>query len=151
MSRQQPNGNLVFGSYLVDPYCLGLKNTYCNADISPQLFHQEYLPAALGDAKAISISPALAHEIIYGSIDYAAQFGFRPHSDFGLSRQVLDPEDHHPRTGAVGFGYGGKPLYVSGPDDNVEAILRQLARTAGEGNFDYVVLFPDAASEDWEE
>ena len=96
----------------------------------------------LGEAKPVSISPALAHEIIYGGIDYAAQFGFRPHSDFRRSRHVLDPEELHPRTGAVEFGYEGKPLYVAGPDDNVQAILRQLARTAGEGNFDYVVLVP---------
>jgi len=26
--RRQPNGNIVFGNYLVDLYCLGLKDTY---------------------------------------------------------------------------------------------------------------------------
>ena len=46
----------------------------------------------------------------------------------------------HPRSGKVKFGKDGKPLFISGPYDNAEAIVRQLARTAGEGNFDYVMM-----------
>jgi len=152
VARRQPNGNLVFGTYLVDRYCLGLKNTYCDADMPEDEFRQEYLPAVVGDSELTSISPALAHEIIYGGIAYAARFGFRPHPDFARSRHVLDPEEAHPHTGAVEFGYDqGKPLYVAGPYDNVEAVLRQLSRTAGEGNYDYVLMFPDPPSVEWEE
>ncbi|MCG2770130.1 MAG: hypothetical protein L6435_17420 [Anaerolineae bacterium] len=138
IARSQPDGNIVFGNYLVDYYCLGLKNTFCNADIPPREFHHRYLARFFREAAPFSISPALAHEIIYGGIEYAAQFGFRPHRDFHLSRYVLDPPELHPRTGAVKFGKDGKPFYVSGPDDNVEAIMRQLTRGAGEGNFHYV-------------
>ncbi len=64
-------------------------------------------------------------------IEYAAQFGFQPHRDFKLAQNVLDPPDAHPRTGKVEFGKDGKPFYIAGPHDNVNAILRQLARTAG--------------------
>jgi hypothetical protein len=34
ISRRQPDGNLLFGVYLVDILCLGVKNTFCNADFS---------------------------------------------------------------------------------------------------------------------
>ena len=30
ISRRQPDGNLAFGIFLVDIFCLGLKNTFCN-------------------------------------------------------------------------------------------------------------------------
>jgi hypothetical protein len=139
IARRQPDGNIVFGNYLVDTYCLGLKNTYCNADVPPGEFRRDYLPKMFRAGPPVDISPALAHEIIYGGIEYAAQFGFHPHADFELSRFVLDPPDVHPRTGAVEFGHNGKPFYVEGPYDNTDAILRQLARTAGEGNFDYLM------------
>jgi hypothetical protein len=139
IARLQPDGNLVFGNYLVDTYCLGLKDTYCNADVPPGQFRRDYLPKIFPADPPVDISPALAHEIIYGGIEYAAQFGFHPHADFRLSRYILDPPDLHPRTGEVEFGHDGKPLYVEGPHDNTNAILRQLARTAGEGNFDYLV------------
>lgn len=139
IARRQPDSNIVFGTYMVDYYCLGLKDTYCNADVPPGRFRREYLPKIFGAAPPVSISPALAHEIIYGGIEYAAQFDFQPHADFKLSRYILDPPDLHPRTGVVEFGHDGQPLYIEGPHDNAEAILRRLARTAGEGNFHYLM------------
>lgn len=139
VARRQPSGDLVFGNYLVDYYCLGLKDTYCNADIPPGRFRHEFMPQIFGSGAPVSISPALAHEIVYGGIEYAAQFGFRPHRDFKLSQHVLDPPEAHPRTGMVEFGKDGEPFYVSGPYDNADAIIRQLTRTAGEGNFHFLM------------
>jgi hypothetical protein len=139
IARRQPDGNIVFGNYLVDYYCLGLKDTYYNADVPPDQFRRDYLPKMFRTGPPVDISPALAHEIIYGGIEYSAQFGFHPHADFKRSQYVLDPPHLHPRTGAVEFGRDGKPFYIEGPYDNTDAILRQLARTAGEGNFHYLM------------
>lgn len=139
IARRQPDENLVFGNYLVDYYCLGVKNTYCNANVPPSRFHQEYLPRLFSGEPPVKISPALAHEVIYGSIEYAAQFGFQPHRDFKVSQDVLDPPDLHPRSGTMKFGKDGKPFYVAGPHDNAHAILTRLSRAAGEGNFHYLI------------
>jgi len=140
IARRQPDESLTFGTYLVDYYCLGLKNTFCNANIPSGEFYRDYLPRIFHDNSPIQISPALAHELIYGGIGYAAQFGFKPHRDFRLSQYILDPPDLYPGSGMVEFGKDGKPFFVAGPHDNVQAIMRQLARTAGEGNFDYLAF-----------
>ena len=140
VARRQPNGNIVFGNYLVDYYCLGLKNTFWDVDVPQGEFDQYYVATIIASAGSpISISTALAHEIVHGGIEYAAQFGFRPQRDFALSRYVLDPPDKHPRSGEVEFGKDGKPFYVSGPHDNVDAIMRQLTRTVGEDNFHFMI------------
>jgi len=139
VARRQPNGNVVFGAYMVDRYCLGLKNTFCDADIPISEFQNVLLSKVLSGMPAVEISAELAHEIIYGGIEYAREIGFRPHRDFKRSRYVLDPPDAHPRTGQVEFGKDGKPLYIQGPHDNVQAILRQLDRAVGEGNYHYLV------------
>ncbi|HEY4724106.1 MAG TPA: hypothetical protein VII92_19785, partial [Anaerolineae bacterium] len=81
LARRQPDGDFVFGNYLVDYYCLGLKNTYFNVDVPPGEFRHDYLPEMFQGTPALDISPALAHEIIYGAIEYAAQFGFKPQRD----------------------------------------------------------------------
>jgi hypothetical protein len=151
IARRQPDGNLVFGNYLVDYYCLGLKDTYCNANIPLGQFRRDFLPKMFREGPPISISPALAHEIIHGGIEYAAQFGFRPHSDFKLSQSILDPPDLHPHTGTVEFGKDGKPFYISGPYDNVDAIMRQLTRTAGEGNFDFMMQIGGPPLDEWDD
>jgi hypothetical protein len=152
IARRQPNGNLVFGNYLVDYYCLGVKDTYFNADIPRGQFQNDTLPTMYRAAgKPIKISPDLAHEIIYGSIEYARQFGFRPHRDFDQSQSILDPPDAHPRTGKVEFGKDGKPFFISGPYDNVDAILRQLARTVGEGNYHFLTQIGGPPPDEWED
>ena len=73
------------------------------------------------------------------------------HPDFKLSQHILDPPDMHPITGEVDFGKDGKPLYISGPHDDVDAIMRQLTRTAGEGNFDYLMLVGDLLPDEWDD
>lgn len=149
--RRQPNGHIVFGNYLVDYYCLGLKNTFCNADIPPHRFQREFMPKLFRVGRPLKISAALAHEIVYGGIEYAARFGFRPQRDFKDSQYVLDPPETHPRTGTVEFGYEGKPFFISGPYDNVDAIIRQLRRTAGEGNFEYMMQIGGPPPDEWTE
>ena len=140
IARSQPNGNIVFGNYLVDYYCLGLKNTYFNIDIAPGEFRRSLLPRMFENVgQPMEISPALAHEIIYGAIEYADRYGFKPQRDFRDSQYILDLPDVHPRSGRVEFGKDGKPFYVSGPYDNADRIVSQLMRTAGEGNFDYLM------------
>ena len=140
IARRQPNGNIVFGNYLVDYYCLGLKNTYCNADIAPGEFRNSTLPRMFEHVgPLVEVSPALAHEIIYGAIEYAERYGFKPQRDYRDSQYILDLPGEHPRSGKVEFGKDGKPFYISGPHDNPDRIVQQLIRTAGEGNFDYLL------------
>ena len=152
VARRQPNGNIVYGCYLVDVFCLGVKNAFCNADIPVSQFRREVLPKAVHGDTPQPISVALAHEIIYGAIEYAAQWGFRPHRDYKQAQPILDLPDAHEQSGKVEFGKDGKPLYVSGPYDNPDAIVRQLGRTAGAGNYDYLVgLGGPSDLDDWDE
>ena len=151
VARRQTNGNIIYGTYLVDYYCLGLKNTFFNGEISSREFRRVVLPGTMQGNEPEEMSPALAHEIIWGAIEYAQQYGFRPHRDFRRSRNILDLPDVHPRTGAIEFGYEGKPFFISGPDDNVDAIVRQLNRMAGEGNYHYMVGVGGPPPGVWEE
>lgn len=162
VARRQPDGLIVFGNYLVDTYCLGLKNTYYDADVPRGRFLAQVLPRLFPQGAPVPISADVAHEIIYGGIEYAAQLGFRPQRDFAQTQFILDPPDMHPRTGAVEFGYQGKPFYVSGPYDNVAAIQRQLTRALGPDGFHFMIgagpfddpgdLLPDDEPDDeWDE
>jgi hypothetical protein len=155
LARRQPDDRLAFGVYLVDYYLLGVKDTWFNVNLPRRQFHDELLPDIL-NGQPFEISPALAHEMVYGSIDYANQFGFPPHGDFRRTRSLLDLPETHPRSGKVTFGYDGQPFYVQGPNDNPEAILRRLERTAGEGNYLFMVaaLPPDDGEDfpdDWDD
>src|SRR5205809_2862715 len=81
----------------------------------------------------------LAHQMVYASIDYAAQFGFEPQSDWAQSQYLLQPRGELEEPYQLSFGKDGKPFFISGPYDNVEQIIKQLDKTAGSGNYDVVV------------
>ncbi len=154
IARQQPNRNIVFGCYLVDVFCLGVKNVIYNADIPASRFRLEFYPQLIQGGRPLKISAALAHEIVYGAIEYAAQFEFHPHRDFREGQHILDLPTAHPRSG-LEFGKDGKPFYISGPYDNVDAIMRKLTRFAGKDQYHYLMQLgemPDDLDEtDWDE
>ena len=137
ISRRQPDDHLAFGVFLVDIFCLGLKNTFANVDFSESRYVSEVVGRVYEQKESAPCDRDLAHQIIYGAIAYARQFGFKPNRDFKLSQHLLDaPESIRPSD--IEFGRGGKPLFICGPDDNVQKILHQLQATAGEGQYDYL-------------
>ena len=139
ISRRQPDGNIVFGVYLVDIFCLGLKNTFCNANLSLSEYENDLKAQMVRLHNLVDCSTALAHQIIYGAIEYAEELGFKPHKDFKLSRHILEEPDKIEETGKIEFGKDGKPFFIAGPDDNTEVIIRKLEAKLGADNFHYMV------------
>src|SRR5204863_3420959 len=140
MARQQPDGDICFGVYLIDTYCLGLKNTFANAGLSRSRYINELHNRIFRAGKPVECSIELAHQMIYQAIEYAEQFGFEPQKDFTLSQYLLAPRGELEEPYNLTFGKDGKPLFIAGPYDNVARILRQLDKTAGPGNYDYVAV-----------
>jgi len=149
VARRQPQGRILLGAYVVDYYCLGVKDAYFRANIPQEDFYGDVLPTALQGRAYIRISTGLAHELVWGAVEYAEQFGFRPHRDFRQAKLVLDPPDANPRPGLVEFGYEGKPFYIQGPHDDVDRILDQLRSRVGDGNYDVMIGMPPP--DEWDE
>ena len=148
LSRVQPDGLLVAGVYLVDLLCLGLKNSFARANLTQSAYNFD-LRDRIREMQGLEPCDLdLAHTIIYGAIDFAARFGFRPQRDLKLTRHILEERDRLPVRDDVGFGRDGKPLFISGPHDDVRRIVGQLQATAGEGNFDFMIGGPVGESPD---
>ena len=140
VARQQPDGDICFGVYLIDTYCLGLKNTFVNAGFSRSRYINELQNRIFRAGKPVECSIELAHQMIYQAIEYAEQFGFEPQKDFTLSQYLLAPRGELEEPYDLTFGKDGKPFFIAGPHDNVARIMRQLEKTAGPGNYDYVAV-----------
>lgn len=138
ITRRQPNGKFIIGVFLVDIFCLGLKNTFCNADILSADYESNFKPKMYQDTIPISCNPGLAHRIIYGAIEYAKDLGFAPQKDFALSRFVLDAPSEADHSFDVEFGKDGKPFFIAGPDDDDDYIIGKLSKRLGEGNFTFL-------------
>lgn len=157
ISRLQPSGNLTIGVYLVDVFCLGLKNTHHYFNETEYIYEYEIIDLVFTSQDYEPCKYVLAHNIIYGAIEYADDLGFRPNKDFAVSQYVLEDDDDQVELMELEFGKDGKPCYIVGPYDNASLITGKLKATVGEGNF--TVIHPEAnlfgedyfEDEEWEE
>ena len=143
VTRSQNDGRTIVGVFLVDIFCLGVKNAFCNEGLTRRQIEDELLSRYYQNEEPTRIGINYAKEIIYGAVDYARSLGFEPHPDFELSRHVLGTEEFS-RTRSLQFGGPeGKPLYIAGPDDDAPAVHRKLRERLGENGFDFIMPADD--------
>lgn len=143
VTRSQNDGRAIVGVFLVDIFCLGVKNAFCNEGLTRRQIEDELLSRYYENEAPTRIGINYAKEIIYGAVDYARSLGFEPHPDFEPSRHVLGTEEFS-RTRSLRFGGPeGKPLYIAGPDDDAPAVLGKLRERLGENGFDFIMPADD--------
>jgi hypothetical protein len=143
VTREQPDGLLVWGSYLLDTWCLGLKDTMGDANFTQHDMELELFTGLYPDKPPAECPPELAHQMIYGAIDFAAQFDFQPQRDFRFTKHILAPRGTLEEPYDLEFGRDGKPFFVNGPYDDVAAIIAQLNRNPGPGNYETALILTD--------
>lgn len=142
VARRHSNGNITFCSYLVDLLCLGVKDTMFLFNI-PNFKYEEIKERQKEGIDLIAVDYTLAHNIIFSAVGYAEDFGFEPHKDFTSVTQYHLLEDNDDvELIDIECGMDGKPCYFRGPNDDdgtVNRIIAQLERTAGPGNYNFVI------------
>lgn len=124
--------------YLVDAWCLGVKDT-----IGPKAVDRRKLPEFVHRFFGTWSSPPvpapleMARHLVFGAVDYARRLGFEPCPDFARGAALLG--EWQAGSSDITFGRDGKPMYISGPDDDAGGIMATLRRTVGDGNFDYLM------------
>jgi hypothetical protein len=138
LSKKMPSGKLIIGLYLIDTYCLGLKDTtykFAFDDID----YIGFLNKLNESQTMVKCEPNFAHNLIYGAIDYADESGFTPNKDFRVTKHLLDTALIDEGVDEIEFGKDGKPLFVAGPHDDINRIIGILERNVGTGNYDYIL------------
>jgi hypothetical protein len=137
VARQERRHRVTVCGYLVDTYCLGLKNA-----VGPRSMAAGDLEAFVAyyfDAHGeppLPVGLDLVQHLVFGAVEYARGLGFEPHPDFDL---VAGHLGEWTPPSAVTFGRNGQPLYVQGPRDNAASITATLNRAVGQGNYHYVL------------
>jgi hypothetical protein len=146
--RNHTNGNKTVGLFLVDTFCLGLKDTYYMFNIPDSELREildKFRNEGGNEAQLIKADYTLVHNIIYGAIDFATEYGFKPFKDFNLTRYILEEDDENVELIGIEFGQEGKPAIFVGKEKHPANIIAQLDKTAGEGN--YGIVYEDEEDE----
>jgi hypothetical protein len=146
VSRRLSNGQIAFAAFLVDVFCLGVKNVIYN--VSGPLDYEEKVVGHLNRTSQMKqISPAYACKLIEEAVAYAQRFGIEPHADYRRAHTIFGDVDASSCTEQFTFGKDGKPFFVSGPNDSPEKcrrIVALLQKHAGVNGSDYIIqLSPD--------
>ncbi|MDR0370976.1 MAG: hypothetical protein LBH80_03870 [Prevotellaceae bacterium] len=106
--RQHKSGAYTIGFYLVDTYCLGVKNTFYKFNVL-----DDELDCLRNDTENFeAITYNEVHNIIYGAVAYAEEWGIRPHPDFLLTQYLLEEDTEDIPLIEYEFGFKGKPFLL---------------------------------------
>jgi len=140
VARKHTNDNITAAVYLVDLYCLGVKNTTFMFNES-EPFYREKFDANPEMSDFTKIEYALAHNIIFSAVEFAGDYGFNPDKLFtSVTQYMLEEDTEDIELIDIECGLDGKPAYFQGPNDSnatVSRIVNQLERSAGKGNYDF--------------
>lgn len=142
VARIRDDGRADIGFFLVDLWCLGVKDAFLHDDGSESLL-RELLAERLPEEFRERFHPACARKMIEGAIAYAETLGFAPHRDYRKARRALTGLDVSACPEAFIFGRDGKPFFVEGPNDSperVERVLALLEAHCGPDGFGYETL-----------
>lgn len=140
VSRRNNLGDIAVGMYLVDVFCLGIKD--CFVRLIDSIEYKEILKkTAMNCGKLEPIDPSYANTLIHKAVEYANHLGFKPHSDFSKAKLMLKniPIDE---TIEFVFGKNNSPFYIQGPHESpadVKRIMRTLATKVGCDNHQFLV------------
>jgi hypothetical protein len=135
--RQERASRVTACGFLVDVYCLGVKNAVGPVSMGSgavEDFSRRFFSAF--DDPPVAVPLELAQAVVHGAVAYARGLGFEPHPDFDAAVAYLGtPAGPSP----IRFGRDGEPFYVSGPYDKPRAVVETLEATVGAGNYHYMV------------
>ena len=138
--RRSPSGQRTFAMFLVDAFCLGVKDALGKACSATQM--ADILDDLRLRDPIEAVDPGVARGYVEAAIEFAQAIGFAPHSDYRKVAPIWGDIEAIDVPEKYAFGRNGKPAYIPGPyDDHARQmlIINTLTKKIGVKNFDFVV------------
>ncbi len=140
ISRKMPDGSIAASVFLVDTYCLGVKNCFFRV-VSP--YEYESRMTDLRQEEGVEgVEPEYAVKLIEDAVSFAKGLGFNPHKEYPLVKKIFGNIDPSACPSKFEFGKDGNPFYVSGPNAtqaDSDRIISLLNERFGPEGFHYMV------------
>ncbi len=157
VSRYKADGRAEAGFFLLDVFCLGVKDAGYNRFSDRDEFEEELLRPLFRQHEIVTMTPAAGRKLVEGAAAYARTFGLGPAADYKKASRVFGGISTAECDEQFVFGHEGRPFFIAGPNDSPSrraAIHRVLASHCGPDKFGFEVAddFDDSDdSDDFEE
>jgi hypothetical protein len=141
-SRFRADGRVEAGFFLLDVFCLGVKDAGFRHFNSIVDYQEGLIDRFFPDGNSVRMTPEAARKLTEHAISYARGLGFLPGADYKKASRVFGGITTANCNEQFVFGQNDKPLFIQGPSDSparVERILRALEARCGEGGYHYIV------------
>jgi Domain of unknown function (DUF1841) len=138
LSRKTGARDVALGAFLVDAYCLGVKDAMYRELDEEEM--EELLDGAGATAPLIPVDPSYARKLLRDAAAYALSLGLPPHADYAMAELLFGDVAAEACDVAFQFGHEGRPFYVPGPTESLTQIRRRidrLRRRLGDDGFDF--------------
>jgi hypothetical protein len=141
ISRNYPTGHVTFAAFLVDVFCLGVKDTFFN--VAPRSKYERDLYGRMSrQDDLVEMAPEAARKLVEGAVAYAEELGLPPHPDYRKAREIFGDIDAGACREEFEYGRKGKPYFVGGPNDGPEKcrrIMNTLTHRLGHDGFHFTM------------
>jgi hypothetical protein len=116
LTRGTTSYNLTLAGFLIDTWCLGVKDTFFRA-IGAESF-DDLVAKMEATGPVADVDPAYARKLLREITTWAASNGVAPHRGFAALEKLFGDVDADACSATFEFGRDGKPTYISGPHDS---------------------------------
>jgi hypothetical protein len=138
LARGAPATGLIMASFLLDAFCLGVKDAFLREIEASDL--EEAIEAMEIAAPVAEMEPAYARKLLREAVAYARALGFDPPREYGTAKLLFGDVSADACEVEFQFGQEGRPVYIPGSSDTpaqTRQRLDQLRRAVGENGFDF--------------
>jgi hypothetical protein len=131
---------VTMASFLLDVYCLGIKNVIFRALEASEFAY--FITKMEATSPFVAMDQCDARKLLRDLALWAQSMGIAPHRDFAAAERLFGDVPWETSAATFQFGRDGKPLYVAGPDDSPVQIRRRLddlRNRLGDDGFHYIV------------
>ncbi len=145
ITREHTNDNITFGVFEMDLALLGVQEVIYEFNTLPDFLKELMKEEENLDFVFEEIDYEKAHNIIYGAVEFAEEYGFKPHASFATGRYILEEDTDHIPLMDIEMGYKGLPTVFADDEHPYTREIAILNETAGPGNYRILNLNKEAS------
>ncbi len=138
LTRKSGAGRFGLAAFLVDVFCLGVKDAFFRETDEAEI--DLLLETFEATAPLEAVDPSYARKLLHEAVAYARSLGLEPHADYAAVEPFFGDVAADSGDVQFQFGYQGKPLYLPGPTELPTQIRRRLDRLRRQLGADGFVL-----------
>ncbi|MBS1213465.1 MAG: hypothetical protein H6R26_2082 [Proteobacteria bacterium] len=117
-SRRLPDGRYAVSIFLLDTYCLGVKDAMFGID-SAEVYRanlEQFREAS--EEEFMDRDPSAVRKLLEDAVRFAKGLGFDPHPDYRYAAMIFGDVEASACKDEFSFGRDGVPFYVPGSKDS---------------------------------